>query len=512
MVDRSGQRLGNYHLIHLLGKGGFAEVYLGEHIYLKTAAAIKVLHTQVIGEDMEGFLNEARTIAHLVHPHIVRVTDFGIEAETPFLVMDYAPNGTLRQRHPKGTQLPLSLVITYVKQVAGALQHAHNESLVHRDIKPENMLLGRQNEVLLSDFGTALVAQSSLYPGPQEIIGTAAYMSPEQIQGKPRPASDQYSLGVVAYEWLSGDRPFHGSFTELCAQHMFAAPPPLREKIPMISPYVEQVMLIALAKDPHQRFISIQAFADALEQSYQSEQATFVRPWSAAQTLTPAPPGQYTTPIQEATTPAYRISSTGSAENYASQANLSLGNGSKAELGTIGQEKVNMWSIGREQLVAMVIGALLFAALFFLSGIFGSNYIAHTTSIALACITLLFLGTVLGPWVGLFTGVVGILIVGILQNQGIFDIFFGKLELGFAIAGFIAGMTLLITSGRYNNARAIATAATISIIGSFIGIYIAYFPFIGIQDLVSFSVIPSLVFLPALLTIYNALVRRGERA
>ena len=226
-----------------------------------------------------------------------------------------------------------------------------------------------------------------------------------------------------------------------------------------------------------------------------------MRPWSAAQTLTPAPPGQYTTPIQEATTPAYRISSTGSAENYASQANLSLGNGSKAELGTIGQEKVNMWSIGREQLVAMVIGALLFAALFFLSGIFGSNYIAHTTSIALACITLLFLGTVLGPWVGLFTGVVGILIVGILQNQGIFD-----------IAGFIAGMTLLITSGRYNNARAIATAATISIIGSFIGIYIAYFPFIGIQDLVSFSVIPSLVFLPALLTIYNALVRRGERA
>ena len=276
----------------------------------------------------------------------------------------------------------------------------------------------------------------------------------------------------------------------------------------MISPYGEQVMLIALAKDPHQRFISIQAFADALEQSYQSEQATFVRPWSAAQTLTPAPPGQYTTPIQEATTPAYRISSTGSAENYASQAKLSLGSGSKAVLGTTGQEKVNVWSIGRGQLVAMVIGALLFAALFFLSGIFGSNYIAHTTSIALACITLLFLGTVLGPWVGLFTGVVGILIVGILQNQGIFDIFFGKLELGFAIAGFIAGMTMLLTSGRYNNARAIATAATISIIGSFIGIYIAYFPFIGIQDLVSFSVIPSLVFLPALLTIYNALVRR----
>src|SRR5436305_1764675 len=297
MVDRSGQQLGNYHLIRLLGKGGFAEVYLGEHIYLKTASAIKVLHTQLTSEDMEGFLNEARTIAHLVHPHIVRVTDFGIEGETPFLVMDYAPNGTLRQRHPKGTQLPPSLIIAYVKQVAGALQHAHNEKLVHRDIKPENMLLGRQNELLLSDFGIALVAQSSRYPSPQEIVGTAAYMSPEQIQGRPRSASDQYSLAVVVYEWLSGDRPFHGSFTELCAQHMFAAPPSLREKIPTISPDIEHVVVRALAKDPHQRFMSIQAFADALEGAYQSEQLTFVRPQPAPHVIRQAPPAPQAAPI-----------------------------------------------------------------------------------------------------------------------------------------------------------------------------------------------------------------------
>src|SRR5438874_76920 len=432
MVDRSGQRLGNYHLIHLLGKGGFAEVYLGEHIYLKTAAAIKVLHTQVIGEDMEGFLNEARTIAHLVHPHIVRVTDFGIEGETPFLVMDYAPNGTLRQRHPKGTQLPPSLIISYVKQIAAALQHAHNKRLVHRDIKPENMLLGRQNELLLSHFGIALVAQSSLYPSAQEIVGTAAYMSPEQIQGKLRPASDQYSLGVVVYEWLSGDRPFHGSFTELCTQHMFAAPPPLREKIPMLSPDVEQVLLRALAKDPHQRFMSIQAFADALEQSYQSEQATFVRPWPAARAITPTPQEHYIPPIQEASAPSYRNSSDGPAKNSASQAGLVMGSGSNAVQGMAEQQKVNVWIIGRGQLVAMVIGALLFAALFFLSGILGLMYFASIASITLACGTLLFFGTVYGPWVGLFTGMVGMLIVGILQSQLVFDIFFGKLELGLA--------------------------------------------------------------------------------
>src|SRR5438270_10287817 len=124
---------------------------------------------------------------------------------------------------------------------------------------------------MLSDFGIALVAQSSRYQSTQEVVGTVAYMSPEQIQGKPRPASDQYSLGVVVYEWLTGDRPFHGSFTELCTQHMFAAPPPLRDKLPTVSPILEQVMSIALAKDPKQRFGNMQAFANALEQASQNE-------------------------------------------------------------------------------------------------------------------------------------------------------------------------------------------------------------------------------------------------
>ena len=161
--------------------------------------------------------------------------------------------------------------------------------------------------------------------------------------------------------------------------------------------------------------------------------------------------------------------------------------------------------------MAMLIGALLFAALFFLSGIFVLINFASSASIALACATLLFLGTVFGPWAGLFTGVGGMLIVGILENQRVFDIYFGKLELGFAIAGFIAGLTLFMTAGRYNNAQAIVTAAGISIIGSLIGTYIAFFPFIGIPDLVSYSVIPSLVLLPASLAGYNAIVSRINR-
>jgi serine/threonine protein kinase len=267
MADRVGQRLGNYTLLRLLGQGGFAEVYLGEHFYLKSQAAIKVLQTRLSSqEDMDSFLKEAQTIARLSHPNIIRVLDFGLDQETPFLAMDYAPNGTLRQRHPRGVPVPLATIVPYVKQIADALQYAHDEHFIHRDVKPENMLIGRRNEILLSDFGIALAAQSSRYEGTQDVIGTVAYMSPEQIQGKPRPASDQYSLAVVVYEWLTGDRPFHGTFTEMCTQHMFAEPALLETKLNNIPPDLAQVVMKALAKDPKNRFPRIQLFAQALEE------------------------------------------------------------------------------------------------------------------------------------------------------------------------------------------------------------------------------------------------------
>jgi eukaryotic-like serine/threonine-protein kinase len=139
----------------------------------------------------------------------------------------------------------------------------------YRDIKPENMLVGEKNEILLGDFGIALITQGSRFQPTQDIIGTLPYMSPEQIQGKPRQASDQYSLGIVVYEWLNGGHPFRGSLTELCTQHMFASPPLLHERIPTISPEVEHVVRTALAKDPKQRFESIQAFATVLEKASQ---------------------------------------------------------------------------------------------------------------------------------------------------------------------------------------------------------------------------------------------------
>lgn len=265
--SRMGQRFGNYQLIRFLGEGGFAEVYLGEHIHLGSQAAIKVLHGQLTSKEIDLFRAEARTLVRLIHPHIVRVLDFGIEGKTPFLVMDYAPNGTLRQLHPRGKSLPLATIILYVKQIAEALQFAHDEKIIHRDIKPENMLVGPRHDILLSDFGIAMMVQSSRYQNAQDMAGTIAYMAPEQIHVHPRPASDQYSLGIVVYEWLCGERPFQGSFKEIAVKHVVVPPPSLLERMPTLPADVEEVVLKALAKDPKDRFGSVWEFACALEQA-----------------------------------------------------------------------------------------------------------------------------------------------------------------------------------------------------------------------------------------------------
>ena len=262
-TDRVGQQFGNYRLTRLLGQGAFAEVYLGEHIHLKTEAAVKVLDTRLTPEEIERFRTEARTIALLEHPLIVRLLEYGVEGRVPFLVMNYASKGTLRQHHPKGTRLSPLTIVPYIKQVASALQYAHDHRLVHRDIKPDNLLLGRNGEVLLSDFGIAVIAQSTHSSKLLDVAGTAPYMAPEQIQGKPRPASDQYALAVIVYEWLCGDQPFLGSLFEVYSQHLFTPPRPLREKIPTLSPYIEGVVMKGLAKDPHQRFANVEAFAKA---------------------------------------------------------------------------------------------------------------------------------------------------------------------------------------------------------------------------------------------------------
>lgn len=266
MSDFIGLRLGNYRIVRLIGRGGFADVYLGEHIYLKIPAAIKVLNIQLMNDALESFLNEARIIALLEHPRIVRVLEFGVEGGiTPFLVMNYAENGTVRQRYPRKSILPLSHILSYTKQLAEALQYAHDYGVIYRDVKPENMLLGKNQRIQLSDFGLALLARNQTRLTGS--AGTTAYMAPEQLQGNPCRASDQYALGVVVYEWLCGSLPFTGSEREMTVQQLYTSPPSLCTKVPDVSPALEHVIMRALAKDPQARFATIQEFAQALEQA-----------------------------------------------------------------------------------------------------------------------------------------------------------------------------------------------------------------------------------------------------
>jgi WD40 repeat protein len=302
---RIGQQLGNYQLIQLLGRGSFADVYLGEHVHLTTQAAIKVLDMRLTDDDMSDFLKEARIIARLKHPSIIQVLEFGVERNIPFLVMEYAPNGSLRGRFPKGSRLPAEDIQPYVMQIASALQHAHDEKLIHRDVKPENMLLGINDEVLLADFGIAVVAHSSRTQSMQGVAGTVAYMAPEQLRGMPVKASDQYALAAVIYEWLSGKTLFQGSFAEVASQHMHTPPPPLSEQIPGISPAVESAVLRALAKDPAHRFASVQDFAYAFVQGTYNEE---LYPIVSSSNTEPLPPLQEMNvlPIQETTITAYR--------------------------------------------------------------------------------------------------------------------------------------------------------------------------------------------------------------
>jgi WD40 repeat protein len=318
-TNHVGQRLGNYRLIQQLGRGGFAEVYLGEHVHLKTQAAIKVLLTHLTQESVEMFRSEAQMIAHLRHSSIVQVHDFGLQDDTAYLIMDYAPHGTLRDRHPKGSILPLATVVTYVKQMAEALQYAHEQRLIHRDVKPENMLLGPRYELLLSDFGIALTAHSSFSQSVENVAGTIVYMAPEQIQGHPRPASDQYALGIVVYEWLCGKRPFQGTFTEVALQHTTTPPPPLHLSLPMIPQEIEQVVMTALNKDPQRRFPTIRSFAQALEQVSQRQNSfsvgnnpsqlasTFLRPPSSSLHMSSQPMTPSTGPYPATLSGGYAV-------------------------------------------------------------------------------------------------------------------------------------------------------------------------------------------------------------
>ncbi|HEY5004179.1 MAG TPA: serine/threonine-protein kinase [Ktedonobacteraceae bacterium] len=276
--QRLDQRIGSYRLQRLLSRSNTVEVYLAEHTLFHTEAVVKILdgHKARADDEIEKFLAQASLLTQLQHPHIVEVSDFGMVEESAFLVMNYAPNGTLRQRYPKGTCLPLATILRYTRQIVSALHYIHLHNLIHRDIKPQNMLLGMNDDVMLTDFGIAVVAQhfDANSPAFRDFEGTAPYAAPEQLQGRPHKNSDLYALGIIIYEWLCGGWPFTGTFEEIVHQHLYIPPPFFSEKNVEVPPAIEQVLRQLLAKEPEQRFSDAKDFLHALEQAYQATPAS----------------------------------------------------------------------------------------------------------------------------------------------------------------------------------------------------------------------------------------------
>lgn len=255
-----------YRVQHELGQGGMARVFLAIQESLAREVALKVLSTELVSdpEFCERFLREGRTLAQVSHSHVVTIYDSGEHEGAYYMSMELIRGGTLEDRIARG-QLTLTWSIEILKQVADALQWSHGKGLVHRDIKPGNVLFRDDSTAILSDFGIAksIVKDAPKVTAAGIAIGTPAYMSPEQASGQPVTSrSDQYSLGVMLYEMLTGDVPFKGdSSVSVVLQHLQSPVPALPEEHRALQPFVETMM----AKDPNDRFTTLSEMVAALE-------------------------------------------------------------------------------------------------------------------------------------------------------------------------------------------------------------------------------------------------------
>ncbi|GER90902.1 hypothetical protein KDW_50640 [Dictyobacter vulcani] len=289
-MSLDGMYLGRYHLLHVLGSGGMGEVYLADDTRIKRHVAVKVvrndapmLHVaEAIQRSTQLFEREMHAIASLDHPAILPLFDYGEQevngTTITYMVMPYRSEGSLyqwMQTRNDGQLLPLADVARFIEQAASALQHAHNQGIVHQDVKPDNFLLRirpeqpAQPDLLLADFGVARSLSGTSH-STQTIRGTLMYMAPEQWDGHPVLASDQYALAIMAYELLVGYPPFDGRPGTIMYKHLSQHPDPPSSRNPALPTSVDTVLLKALAKRPEERFNSVTDFARAFRQALQT--------------------------------------------------------------------------------------------------------------------------------------------------------------------------------------------------------------------------------------------------
>ncbi len=282
-----GVQLGRYRLLRLLGSGGMGEVYVGEDTHIHRQVAIKVIraeatpypNNEAAKESTRLFQREVRAIAMLDHPYILPLFDYGEEnmkgTTLTYMVMPYRQEGSLStwlQQRSSSQFLPPQDVTHFIHQAATALSYAHHHKIIHQDVKPSNFLV-RSNEedpnhpdILLADFGIAKFTSASASMS-QSSRGTPTYMAPEQWSGQPVAATDQYALAIMAYQLLTGSLPFQGRQEQVMYMHFNVQPKPPSTLNPRLTKEVDNIILRALAKKPEERFPSISAFANAIQQA-----------------------------------------------------------------------------------------------------------------------------------------------------------------------------------------------------------------------------------------------------
>ena len=277
MDQRIGTQLGNYWIVEVIARGAYGIVYRAEHIHLGYSVAIKFIHAYLNTQQQQAsFRQEAQMLVKLRHPNIVRLHDFGIsDEESPYLVSEYASGGSLRDylALQDAQPLPLRNARHILAQVGQALMYIHSQGIIHCDLKPENILFDGDGKAFLADFGIARVKRTMNTRGEGSAaslvgLGTPAYMAPEQFQskGEPQPQSDQYALGCITYELLTGQLPFQAdNLAAYGYQHLHESPQPLRFHNPVLAHHIEQAVLTALAKNPVERHATVEAFLTALD-------------------------------------------------------------------------------------------------------------------------------------------------------------------------------------------------------------------------------------------------------
>ena len=272
MADLIGHSLGRYHLTEQLGEGGMATVYKAYDTRLESDVAVKVIRTEnltlgTMERSLKRFEREAKALARLTHPFILKVIDYGEYENKPYLVMEYLPGGTLKQRLGKPMEWQEALRI--LLPIAQALDYAHRQNMIHRDVKPSNILFTADGAPMLTDFGIAKILdleETADLTGTGMGIGTPEYMAPEQWTGKTSTLSDQYALGVVLYEMLTGRKPYTADTPAAILLKQATEPLPRPSQYARELPdKVEKILLKALAKNPVDRYASMGDFASALE-------------------------------------------------------------------------------------------------------------------------------------------------------------------------------------------------------------------------------------------------------